>query len=102
MVGPEAMSFGKPVVAFDVGGISEWLTHQETGFLIKPFSTSLLAESINFLLHNPGAALRMGKKARDWVEKRSMRHRHLEKLEHLFRMESGSYPAAEKVKAQSA
>ncbi len=34
LVGIEAMSFGLPVVAFNVGGVSDWLKHGENGFLV--------------------------------------------------------------------
>jgi len=33
MVGIEAMAYAKPVVAFDTGGISDWLDHGTTGYL---------------------------------------------------------------------
>src|SRR5574337_2216203 len=35
LVGIEAMSFGRPVVAFDVGGPREWLIDGKTGFLVN-------------------------------------------------------------------
>ncbi len=35
LVGIEAMSFGRPVVAFDSGGPRDWLVNNETGFLVK-------------------------------------------------------------------
>lgn len=34
LAGIEAMSFGLPVVAFNVGGVSDWLRHGENGFLV--------------------------------------------------------------------
>jgi glycosyltransferase involved in cell wall biosynthesis len=34
-VGIEAMSVGRPVIATDVGGISEWLIDGETGYLVQ-------------------------------------------------------------------
>ncbi len=40
LVGPEAMSYGVPVVAFRVGGIPEWLRDGETGFLVEPKDVS--------------------------------------------------------------
>ncbi|MFO0730632.1 MAG: glycosyltransferase [Nitrospiraceae bacterium] len=35
LVGIEAMAFGKPVVAFDAGGIREWLQDGKTGYLVR-------------------------------------------------------------------
>ena len=46
MVGIEAMSYEKPVVAFDVGGISEWLTNGRNGFLVPPGDEKKLADKI--------------------------------------------------------
>lgn len=42
----ESMSCSTPVVAFDVGGISDMIIHKETGFLAKPASVGSLAEGI--------------------------------------------------------
>lgn len=60
LVGLEAMSSGLPVVAFDVGGISEWLQHQHNGFLIPSQDCHKMGHSIEQLLLNPELAQRMG------------------------------------------
>jgi glycosyltransferase involved in cell wall biosynthesis len=64
MVGIEALNHGKPVVAFNVGGVSEWLKHGENGFLVPPKDISRLAAAIETILTNPGLAHRMGQRAR--------------------------------------
>ena len=46
------MFAGKPVVATDVGGVSEMIHHQETGLLIKPSDSGALAGAIIRLLQN--------------------------------------------------
>lgn len=50
MVGIEAMRRARPVVAFDSGGISDWLSDGRTGFLAEPGNASDLAEKIQRLL----------------------------------------------------
>ena len=52
MVGPEAMRWGLPVVAFDAGGIREWLTDGENGFLVPWMNTQQYASRIEQLLSN--------------------------------------------------
>jgi glycosyltransferase involved in cell wall biosynthesis len=46
----EAMSFELPVVAFDVGAISEIVKNNISGFLIQPFDTIVMAELIKKIL----------------------------------------------------
>ena len=45
-VGLEAHACGKPIVGFDIGGMSDIVLHKETGFLAKPFDTIELAKYI--------------------------------------------------------
>ena len=87
MVGIEAMSYGKPVLAFDIGGISDWLQHGETGFLVPPRDELSLAEKMNFLLESPGLAEEMGRKGRSVVEEKFSPNRHMEHLVSVFKEE---------------
>jgi glycosyltransferase involved in cell wall biosynthesis len=84
MVGIEAMSYGKPVLAFDVGGISEWLKHEETGFLVKPKDTVALAERMSFLLERPDLARSIGNKGREAVAVRFVPSAHVDQLLSVF------------------
>lgn len=69
LVGIEAMSFGKPVVAFDSGGIKDWLLDGETGFLVKRGDNKCLADRISCLLENESLARDMGRRGKERVEK---------------------------------
>lgn len=60
LVGIEAMSFGRPVVAFDSGGPKEWLVDGKTGFLVKRGDVKGLSFRIGQLLENSSLARRMG------------------------------------------
>ncbi len=46
----ESMSCGTPCVAFDIGGVSDLVAHQETGFLARPGDSASLAEGIAWVL----------------------------------------------------
>jgi len=46
----EALACGTPCVAFDIGGLSEMIEHQKTGWLAKPFDPVDLAAGIKWLL----------------------------------------------------
>ncbi|MDD4310370.1 MAG: glycosyltransferase family 4 protein, partial [Candidatus Cloacimonetes bacterium] len=61
LVGLEAFSKAKPVVAFDIGGISEWLKHKVNGLLVYPGDSGKLAMAISSLLKNPELRQRYGK-----------------------------------------
>ncbi len=70
MVGIEAMACGRPVVAFDVGGIREWLFPGETGLLAPPADVAGLRQSLAQLLDNQETAARMGRWGRAVAEQR--------------------------------
>jgi glycosyltransferase involved in cell wall biosynthesis len=46
----EAHACGTPVVAFDIGGLPDIISHRETGWLAKVFDTKDLAEGIVWVL----------------------------------------------------
>ena len=50
--GIESMACGTPVVAFDACGLPDIVTHQETGYLARPFDMEDLATGISWLLQN--------------------------------------------------
>lgn len=52
IVGIEAMMCGKPVVGFDVGGVSSWLNDSETGFLIQVRDVDTMEAKIRLLLED--------------------------------------------------
>ena len=56
----EAMAKGLPIVATDVGGISELVSHGVNGFLVPPGDSEALAEAIEFMFQNPSVRARMG------------------------------------------
>ncbi|MBI4199940.1 MAG: glycosyltransferase family 4 protein [Chloroflexi bacterium] len=84
LVGPEAMSYGKPVVGFDVGGIPDWLRDGETGYLVPPGDVGHLAERIARLLDDPDLARRLGGQGRAFVDSRFGAKAHLDALLGIF------------------
>ena len=52
----EAFYLRVPVVATDVGGVSEIITNGKTGLLIPPEDPARLADSVNYLLHEENLA----------------------------------------------
>ncbi len=59
----EAMMCRKPVIASSIGGLSEIVEHDESGFLCPAGSSEALAEAISRLHHDPALCLRLGKRA---------------------------------------
>ncbi|MEO0242979.1 MAG: glycosyltransferase family 4 protein [candidate division WOR-3 bacterium] len=64
MVPLEAAAHGCPVIASNIGGMSDVVLHGKTGFLFNPNDADELAFFIESLLHNEELALKMGFEAR--------------------------------------
>jgi L-malate glycosyltransferase len=58
----EAMAAGKPVIASNVDGLCEVVDDGETGCLVPPGNSELLAKAIIMLSEGPDMAKRMGQK----------------------------------------
>ena len=56
----EAMAYGIPCIATDVGGNKEIVSHGQTGLLVKSGSPEQLAIAIEYLLAHPEERCRMG------------------------------------------
>jgi teichuronic acid biosynthesis glycosyltransferase TuaC len=69
LVGIEALSCGKPVVATRVGGIPEGI-NEETGILVSEKDVSSLARGIGELIENKSKREKMGKRGREIVEEK--------------------------------
>lgn len=65
-----AYTFGRPVVATNVGGLPEAVEPEKSGFLVPENSPSELAEAILKLVDNPELAQTMGEYARHLSETR--------------------------------
>jgi len=69
LVGPEAMACEVPVVGSNIGGIPEWLRHNENGFLVPPNDINELALAVIKLLKNDTLRKKMGQDGRKYVLK---------------------------------
>ncbi|NDJ86456.1 MAG: glycosyltransferase family 4 protein [Chloroflexi bacterium] len=63
----EAGAAGLPVVATDVGGSAEIVKDAETGYIVPPGDSAAIADRLIAVLKDPGAAMAMGDRARDFV-----------------------------------
>lgn len=84
IVGLEAMAFARPVVAFAVGGIPEWLTDGEGGFLVQPHAVDQLADAISRVFDDPAEAERMAARGRARVMRDFSESQHLSQLLPLY------------------
>lgn len=56
----EAMRAGLPVIASNVGGISELVMHGETGLLVPPFDVASMTAALTNVLLDPALRARLG------------------------------------------
>jgi glycosyltransferase involved in cell wall biosynthesis len=63
----EAAAHGLPVVAHDVGGVSEAVMDNVTGLLVPPERPAQLAAAFEKLIHDPALRRRLGSAGREWA-----------------------------------
>jgi glycosyltransferase involved in cell wall biosynthesis len=82
--GIEAMAHGKPVVGFDVGGVSDWLRDGVNGSLVPVKDTDAYAEALLELLQNPSLAQSYGQAGREIVEREFSPEAHMDQLTQVY------------------
>jgi glycosyltransferase involved in cell wall biosynthesis len=80
----EAFAAGKPVIASDLGGMSELVAHMERGLLVKPKDSEHLAKAMTWLAEHAAEAQKMGLAARTYVERAHSLDSHYEKVTEIY------------------
>jgi glycosyltransferase involved in cell wall biosynthesis len=63
----EAFAAGKPVIASNLGGMTELVSHQERGLLVKPGDPLELANAFQWAVNNRASMQKMGNNARQYA-----------------------------------
>lgn len=89
IVGLEAMAHARPVVAFDVGGIADWLDDGVTGWRVPAGDVTAFAARVQHLLDHPDEGAAMGVRGRERVVRDFTAARHLDRLLPIYRALAG-------------
>ena len=63
----EASAHGLPIVAHDIGGVSEAVLHEQTGLLVPPHRPAQLAAAFERLVFDETLRRRLGEAGREWA-----------------------------------
>lgn len=80
----ECLSSGTPVVAFNSGGIPDVVIPHQTGFVVAPKDVEGLAKSIKDVLADDTKREKMGKQARETMEKDYSLKKQAERYEKIY------------------
>ncbi len=90
----EAMAVGKPVVAYDTGGVSEMVAEGETGLMVSPGAVDGLANRINQLADDPVLRQKMGAAAGRRARREFSLVRHVDLMERILTTAATGHQAA--------
>jgi len=80
----EAMGFKKPVIATNVGGVSEIIENDINGIIVPPKNSKKIEESINLLLNNEELSKKLGNNGKETYINRFTLKKMMEKLVLLY------------------
>ena len=76
----EAFAVGKPVIASDLGGMTELVKHGERGLLVPAGDAQSLAEAMQWMSDHPAEARAMGERARAYALAEHGADKHYQRL----------------------
>lgn len=80
----EAMSYGKPVIGSNIGGLPELIVNGETGLLFEPGNKVELLDAMSELMNNSTRRQSMGMLARKRAEQKFSLSRHNKQLINIY------------------
>lgn len=83
-IGLEAMRYALPVVAFDAGGVKDWLRDGENGFLVPWMDVPAFADRVEQLIRDKHLAKAMGENGLRLAEERFGFDQYIQSLENLL------------------
>lgn len=81
----EAMAAGKPVVASNVGGLTELVENEVTGYLIPPGDVGALADRLERLANDPDKRKEMGDRGSRRVRREHSAEKMVEMIHQVYR-----------------
>jgi glycosyltransferase involved in cell wall biosynthesis len=84
LVAAESMLHSLPIVATSVGGLKDVVVDRETGYLVPPYSPSVLAEKIQVLMDSPSLREDMGKRGKTRAMNNFSAKRYVKDVESLY------------------
>lgn len=81
----EAMNYGVPVIASNIGGIVDIVVDQETGMLVPPADAAALASALDSVLRDPARSRRLGEAGRRRLAEQFSWDAILAKMESVYR-----------------
>lgn len=91
----EAMRAGLPIVASDVGGVSEAVADGQNGYLTARHDTSAFARALEVLLADEGQRARMARVSRSMFEERFTAEHMIGRTWSLYKSALGTAPAGD-------
>ncbi len=92
--GPEAFWHGRPVIAYNVGGVPDWLQDGISGYLVPPGDIIQLRRRIQSLFESPTQQIAMGRNAHAYAFTTWQADSHVKSLVNYFertREETGMF-----------
>jgi glycosyltransferase involved in cell wall biosynthesis len=80
----QAMCYGKPVIATNTAGLSEYIDHGKTGILVPPSDPEAMAAAIKRLLDDPALAFSISQEARRVYRERYSRDAFVKRIASTF------------------
>jgi glycosyltransferase involved in cell wall biosynthesis len=89
---PQSLAMGKPCVSFDIDGAPEVVINDQTGYLVEPFDSVGLADSIAKILENSELRVKMGEEGRKLVDPPFRAETMVRQISDVYQMLVKRYP----------